>query len=238
MDDATPRADRRTAQRARARRRRLVVAVAVGLLVVVGAVVAVLALSGGGGDHRAASPTTTSRATTVALQLGDVTSASAGPAATFTAAQASDVLKVIGTYIDRAIVAPMHTGGEAGDLASLFDAGTLARVSGPDKAVMTETGLPKASGSLKFRAQPVPFVALGDQSGAVVLVSASIDLTVDAKVVGSKTPLHVEQKGDLVLAPDAGGAWKVTSYSMSVTRNGGGVGATSTSAPATTKGSR
>jgi hypothetical protein len=238
MDEAPSPADRRESQRHRARRRtRVVVGIVVGLVVVAGAVAAVVAL-GGGGDgsvHHRASATTRGDVTTVDLQVGEVASDSAGPAATFSAAQAQDLLTVIRTYIDRAIVTPLRTGQPPGDLATVFDAGTLARVIGPDQGVMTDAGVPKVSGDLTVRAKPVAFVALGDQSGTVVLVSAALDLTVDGRVEGAATPLQISRTGDFALAPDAAGAWKVTSYSMSVSRSGGGIGTTTTGAPATTK---
>ena len=141
-------------------------------------------------------------------------------------------------HVDGAIVAPLRA-GTPGDLSTVFDAGALATVNGADKAVMTDTGLPKVAGDLTVRAKPVNLVALGDQSGAVVLVSAAIDLTADGTPQGAKVPLHVARTGDLVLAPDGTGGWRITSYSMSVTRSGSGVDTTtSSSTPATTKGKK
>jgi hypothetical protein len=238
MDEAPSRADRREWQRDRARRRtRVVVAVVVGLVLAAGAVAAVVTLGGGGdaGVQHQASATTRGDVTTVDLQVGDVASDSAGPTATFTATQAQDLLTVIRTYVESAIVTPLRTGEAPGDLATVFDGATLARVIGPDQAVMTDAGVPKVSGDLTVSAKPVAFVALGDQSGTVVLVSAALDLTVDGRVKGAATPLQITHTGDLVLAPDASGAWKVTSYSMSVSRSGGGIDTTTTGAPGTTK---
>jgi hypothetical protein len=42
------------------------------------------------------------------------------------------------------------------------------------------------------------------------------------------------RRADLVLAPDATGAWKVTAYSMVVTREGGGLGTPTTTTSSTT----
>src|SRR4051794_28173559 len=243
MDESPSRADRRAPERdAERRRNRIVVAAVVTVLVLGGVVAAVLVLGGGDdgdgdGARRSASGTTAGASTSIDLQVGNVSSDSAGPAVSFTTAQAQDLLGVIRTYVDRAIVTPLHTGGAPGDLAAVFDGGTLARVIGPDQSVMTEAGMPKGSGPLAGQGKPVTFVALGDQSGKVVLATASIDLTVDGAVSGTKTPLHVTQTGDLVLAPDTAGAWRITSYSMSVARSGGGLDTTSTSTvtPATTK---
>jgi hypothetical protein len=235
MDDA-PSGDRRTMRNGRARRRNRVVitiAVVVGL-VVVAAIVAIVATGGDDTDsHEATRPTTHDR-TTVDLRVGDVASDSAGPTATFTAAQAQGVVDVIRAYVDGAIVAPLRSGTPS-DLSTVFDAGALATVNGADKAVMTDTGLPKVTGDVSVRAKPVNLVALGDQSGTVVLVSATVDLTVDGKPQGAKVPMHVARTGDLVLAPDGSGGWRITSYSISVSRSGAGVGTTTSSPPPTTK---
>ena len=100
---------------------------------------------------------------------------------------------------------------------------------------MLEEGLPKVTGDITIVGKPVGFVGLGDQSGNLVLVTASVQFTVDGTISGVKAPLHIEQHGDLVLAPDASGAWKVTAYQMAVTRSGGGIDTTTSSTPTTTK---
>jgi hypothetical protein len=234
--EETTRADRRGSQRDRNRRRnRIVLASALALLVFAGVVVAIVASGGGDDKGQQSTGTATRDTTTVDLPIGDVSTASAGPNANFSAAQAADLVKVIRAYVDDAIVTPLRSGGEPADLSTVFDQGTLARVTGPDKPVMTDAGMPKVEGPLTVRSQPIAFVALGDQGGNVVLVSASIDLAAEGSVAHVKEPLHVGRVGDLVLAPDGAGGWKVTSYSISVNRTGGGVGPTTTAAPATTK---
>ena len=208
-----------------------------GALVVIAAIaVAVLALGGGGDDSNASRTTSTSAGpgVTITLQAGDIATDSAGPATSFSAAQAQQVLASIRTYVDGAIVKPLRSGEPAGDLSTVFDPGTLARVTGADRGVMVEEGLPKVTGDLTVTAKPVSFVGLGDQSGNLVLVTASVQLTVDGTIAGAKAPLHIDRRGDLVFAPDASGAWKVTSYQMAVTRSGGGID-TTTSTPVTTK---
>ena len=239
MDGAPSRAGRRESQReaARLRRRRIVPALGAALVVIAAIAFAVLML-GGGSDDTNAAPTTGSNAgsgVTITLQAGDIATDSAGPATSFSAAQAQQVLASIRASVEGAIVKPLRSGEPAGDLASVFDAGTLARVTGADRGVMLAEGLPKVTGDLTVTAKPVGFVGLGDQSGTLVLVTASVQLTVDGTITGTKTPLHIEQHGDLVFAPDASGAWKVTSYRMAVTRSGGGIDTTATSTPATTK---
>lgn len=199
--------------------------------------VAVLLLGGGSDDTNATKATTSTAGpgVTITLQAGDIATDSAGPATSFSAAQAQQVLATIRTYIDAAVVKPLRSGEPAGDLSAVFDPGTLARVTGIDRGVMVEEGLPKVTGDISVTAKPVDFVGLGDQSGNLVLVTASLQFTADGTIAGIKVPLRIEQHGDLVLAPDASGTWKVTSYRMAVTRSGGGIDTTTTSTPATTK---
>ena len=133
------------------------------------------------------------------------------------------------------MIKPLRTGEPAGDLSTVFDAGTLARVTGVDRGHVRGRA---AEGHRRHhrRGQARDFVGLGDQSGNLVLVTASVAFTVDGRISGVKAPLHIEQQGDLVLAPD-GETWKATSYRMAVTRSGGGE-RPRPSTPATTKGSK
>ena len=206
------------------------------MVLIAAIVVGVLAAGGGGNDN--ATKTTTSDAgpgVTLTLEAGDIATDSAGPTTAFSPAQAQQVMATIRTYLDGAVIKPLRSGEPAGDLSAVFDAGTLARVTGIDRGVMLEEGLPKVTGDIAIVGKPVNFVGLGDQSGNLVLVTASVQFTVDGTIVGIKAPLHIDQHGDLVLAPDASGAWKVTSYRMAVTRSGGGIDTTTSSTPATTK---
>ncbi len=196
-----------------------------------------LAVGGGSSDDNATKTTTSDAGpgVTLTLEAGDIATDSAGPTTSFSPAQAQQVLGTIRTYLDGAVMKPLRSGEPAGDLSTVFDAGTLARVTTVDRGVMLEEGLPKVTGDIAIVGKPVNFVGLGDQSGNLVLVTASVQFTVDGTMSGIKVPLHIEQLGDLVLAPDASGAWKVTAYRMAVTRSGGGIDTTTSSTPATTK---
>jgi hypothetical protein len=238
MDPAASRTSRRDSQRAVARRRRRIALAVGGAVVLVAAAVGVGLVVGGGSSDNNAAKTTTSAAgpgVTLTLEAGDLATDSAGPTTSFSPAQAQQVLGTIRAYLDGAVIKPLRSGEPAGDLSAVFDAGTLARVTGVDRGVMLEEGLPKVTGDIAIVGKPVNFVGLGDQSGNLVLVTASVQFTVDGAIADVKAPLHIEQHGDLVLAPDASGAWKVTSYRMTVARSGGGVDTTTTSTPATTK---
>jgi hypothetical protein len=207
-----------------------------GALVGLGAVAALML--GGGSENKTAGPATTNATdpgVTITLEAGDIATDSAGPATSMSPAQVQQVLATLRAYVEGAVVEPLRSGEAAGDLSTVFDAGTLARVTGIDRGVMVEEGLPKVTGAITVTGKPVNFVGLGDQSGNLVLVTASVQFAVDGSIAGIKAPLHIEQHGDLVLAPDGSGAWKVTSYRMAVTRSGGGIDTTTSSTPATTK---
>jgi hypothetical protein len=229
------------------KRNRLIVIVAVVVVVIVVGVVAALALSGGGSgkSNHSAAPSTTHANTTITLTAGNVSAASAGPNLTVTPAQTQAIMTLIRNYIQIATVQPLRTGQPAGDMSSIFNAATLAQVNGPDRAVMTDEGLPKVTGALVVSAQPVSITGLGDQQGNLVLLAAQLQLTVDGQVKGSQTGVAVQRNGDFVVQSNGFGSWQVTSYAMSVNRAGAGVdtsastgSASSTTPTSTTKKSK
>jgi len=245
MDQAASRADlRNESPKGRSpKNRRLIVAIGVGLLVVaiIGVLIAVLA--GGGGDNggRAKEPTTVpDKSTNVSLQLGKVSAESAGPPAQLTSEQSQAIMKIVGDYLQIASVQPLRSAKPAGSLSALFDAATLARVTGVDRGVVLDEGLPKVTGKLDVVALPVDIVALADQNGAIVL--ATLKIAVDTKGVTKAAggPLHIVRTGDLVVTPDASGAWKITAYNFGVARTGAGLDPTTTTVPTptTAKGSK
>jgi hypothetical protein len=230
MDAGETRAGRR--ERTRGRNRLIVIGAIVAVLIVGGAVAAI-ALGGGSSSTSTSGATPTTQAhTTLTLTAGDVSVAGSGAPVAITPQQTQAVMSVIRDYVQTATIEPLRTGQPAGDLSGVFDSGTLARVDSVDRAVMTDEGLPKVTGNLVVTATPVPLVGLGDQQGNLVLISARLQLTVDGQVTGSRTGLTVQRQGDLVLASNGFGGWKVTSYSMSVNRAGAGVDTPATTAPA------
>jgi hypothetical protein len=244
MDEAQSRAEQRDRSRKRQsqRNRRLLLGIGGGVIVV--AVIAiVVALVAGGGDDTgksAAKATTVVPNTNVALKLGDVSADSAGPPAQLTPEQSQAILKVVGDYLTTATVDPLRSAKAAGDLSSLFSAGALARVTGPDRAVMLDEGLPKVTGDLNVTAQPVAVVGLADQGGGIVLATATIDLDIQGVTAAKGGPLRILRKGDLVLSPDGSGAWKVTAFNIAVARSGAGLDSPATTTPTATtaKGSK
>jgi hypothetical protein len=243
MDEALSRVERPDRSR---RGTRLFLGVGRGVLaVMMVAVVGVLsACGGGGGDDSSAKrkppATVPVPNTNVSLQLGDVSTDSAGPPAQLSAEQGQAVIKVIRDYLTIATVDPLRSAKPVGDLSAVFDPAALARVTGVDRSVMVDEGLPKVTGDLDITAQPVSIVALADQGGGIVLATAKIDLAITGDAKSKAGPLRVLRRGDFVLALGPSGAWRVTSYNIAVGRSGAGLDPTTTTvaAPTTSKASK
>jgi hypothetical protein len=191
---------------------------------------AVLALGGGGGGK---SGPTYVQSTSVDLKPGatKVVSVSAPlPVPSDIPANVRDaVLKVLGTYIDKGIVAGLRK-GKADDvgLAPAFDQGAIAALAGPDRAVLFDESLPKAVGKLAVTAVPVPLTALSTADGKILLVVAGIDL--DIRAAAQQGTVIVKRTGTMTFALQITGDWRITAWKLHVDRGGPGVAA----APTTT----
>jgi hypothetical protein len=220
----------RLAPRARPHpRRRLAVATGLATLVVA------LGLAGcsGGDDSSSSKPTTTtSHSTNVDLRLGDVSAASSGQPATVSPEQSQAVLDALGTYVQDTTVQPLRSAKPASaDLGAVFDATTLTPATTTDRGVVFDEGLPRVTGDLDVVSEPITVVGLGDLNGNLALVGAALFIDVTGQTATKADPIHIVRRADLVLAPDGNGAWKISAYSMVVTRQGGGLDApTSTTA--------
>jgi hypothetical protein len=235
MDPEPSRAERRGS--ARDRQRKLLFGIGGVVLALAVIALIVVLVSGGGDDKEATKKPAASQpipGTNVTLELGDVSADSAGPPAQFTPEQAQAVLKVMRDYLTIATVEPLRSAKPAGDLAGVFDPGAVATVNGADRAVMVDESLPKVTGDLDVAAQPVTIVALADQTGAIVLATAKLDVDITGATDVKGGPLHILRKGDFVLAPDASGTWKVTEYNVAVARSGAGLDPTTTTAATST----
>jgi hypothetical protein len=233
MDEAAPRTERHDQTRTRNR----VIAISAGIAVAVAAVVVVLLAAGG--DTGTTKKKSTAPVTVllqnnkVTLPLGDVSADSAGPPVSVSPAQSLQVLAVLENYVKGATVEPLRSGTPStANLGTVFDAGTLAQATTTDRGIVLDEGLPKVTGTLDVAAQPIALVGLGDQGGNLSLVTAAVQVDVKGQTVANGAPLHVVRKADFVLAPDGAGAWKVTAYSMVVTRTGAGLDPTTTTAAA------
>jgi hypothetical protein len=220
MDDATTLAPRHA--------RSLRSALAVGLAVI--ATLGVAACSGGDSEPTSAKPTTTlSHATNVDIPLGEVSADSAGPPAAVSPEQAQQVLDLLTAYVQDATVQPLRSGAPAtADFATVFDPATLVPATTTDRSVVFDEGLPEVTGDLDVVSSPVALLGLGDQGGQLTLVSAAMVLDVKAQTTVEDDPLHVVRLADFVVQPDGFGGWRITSYSMIVTRDGAGLSPTTT----------
>ena len=226
---------RSDARRGRARRRRVVVVTTAVLAAVLVAGVGIVSCSGGGDDKQAKSTSTTKPATTIDIPLGDVTADSAGAPATMSSDQSQRVLDAVTTYVKGATVQPLQSGKPAtADFGAVFDPTTLTSATSTDRAVVIDEGLPKVTGNLTVKAQPVNITGLGDQSGNVSLATASLVLDVTGVTKMKGEPLHLARQASFVLQPDASGTWKITAYDMIVSRSGAGLTPTTTSTAAST----
>jgi len=233
MTDSPTRAERRAQSKSRSRTWLIIGAVA--LVVVAVAAVALLLTNDSSSDHSTGKTASRTVANTkVTIAPGEVTADSAGAPVTVDATRASGVVTTIGDYVETAIVKPLRTGQPAGDLSGVFDTAALARATGVDRAALVDEGLPKVTGDLTVAAKPVAITGLGDQDGNLVAVTATVDLDISAPAAAKKAvPLHIVRTGSFVLTPDLGGTWKVSAYSMNVTRDGGGIDSPTTTVATT-----
>jgi hypothetical protein len=227
---------RSRARRRRTRRRVATLGVVV-VVVVLGAGVALASCSGGGGADASKTTTTAAPKTTVDIPLGDVSSDSAGGTVTVAADQSQHVLDALLTYVKGAMVQPLRSGKPAtADFGAVFDPTTLASATTTDRGVLLDEGLPEVTGDLTVKAQPVAMVGLGDQGGALTLITAAlaVDATGTTKIKGA--PLHVTRTANFTLQPDPSGTWKITAYQVAVTRDGANLSTTTTATVAPTTG--
>ena len=139
-----------------------------------------------------------------------------------------DVKAAVGATLDRylqdAVLGPLRSGGPAADLGPLFTGPARARLDGPDRAALVDEGLPAAA-SVRTEAATAKLSALVGPAGAVAVVTAALDLRLEA---GDVDPVSVARTGHLVLVP-AGDGWKIDGYDVRTVRKGGD-GATTTTA--------
>jgi hypothetical protein len=199
-------------------RRRLVVAVigAVVLVVIGVGSWALFLRDDGDSNGDEAGPS----GTKVVIPAGDVVTETVAAPAPFPEDQRTMVVKQVRKYVEVATVDPLRSARPAQKLDTVFDAGAMAAVQGPDGEAMLDQGLPKVTGKLTARSAPVAINALADASGAWVMASARIDLDVEG-VVDDGT-LRIARQGELLFVPEAGN-WKITAFDVLVERKGPGV---------------
>jgi hypothetical protein len=183
---------------------------------------AVLALSGGDGGT---SKPKLKASTSVDLTVGETkveSLATPVPLPTEFPADVRDkVLSAIGTYVDEGMVAPLRKGTvDDAKLDVAFDTAAVARLTGTDRAVLVDEGLPKATGAVVVKTPPVPLTALSEVDGKIVLVSAAVDLDIRSRSEQGITT--ISRAGTIVFALQFTGDWKITAWTLHVDRNGAG----------------
>lgn len=214
------------------RRRKLLIGLGAGALVILVIVVAVLVL--GGGDEGKTGPQFEA-STSVDLTAGDTVVHGVNPLVPIGLPPElrDQVLAAIGTYVDNGIVNPLRTGKVDDDaLATTFDAASVARLAGVERAILFDEGLPKAVGKIKVATPPVIMNALADRDANIVLLAANFDLTISARA--EKGTVNIHRVGSFVFTPDEAGVWKISGWTISITRTGPGVTPEPTTVPPTT----
>jgi hypothetical protein len=183
---------------------------------------ATVAACSSGGSGKAGSSTTT-RPTDARVKVTPllVTVASAGPPAQLPDADKAAVFAAVGSYVQDASVDPLE-GKATPDLASHFAAAAAPALQGTERDALTDTDVPRSTGRVTATLKPVNLHALADSTGAIDLVGATLDLTVQAPA--AKGPITIHRTGELMFTRDAG-TWKILSFKLAVTRDGAGLGA-------------
>ncbi|MFM8304053.1 MAG: hypothetical protein ACKOA9_07130 [Actinomycetota bacterium] len=158
----------------------------------------------------------------VKIAPGEVTVYKVGGAPdTIPDAVRSAVMATLVRYVKAATVTALQKGkADEVTLTSTLAPGVAGRLTGPDRAVLVDEGLPKPTSAVKVSAAPVALTGLADGDSAIVVVTAGVDATATAKTAKGK--VVVKRRGDLVLESE-NGAWKITGYTLTVDRTGKGV---------------
>jgi hypothetical protein len=185
------------------------------------------ACSSGGGGHARKAPKKVASTAATDLKAGTVEVVTVGPPAQLPAQTKAAIMATVAGYVSNGLVKPLRGGTKVSGVAAFFDAGAGAQLLGPDGAVLFDAGLPAMTGGITTKAPPVPITALADANGTFVLASTTLLLDTTAKA--GKATYRILRQGELVLAPDQG-AWKITGYDFSVTRQGPGIDTTTSTA--------
>jgi hypothetical protein len=183
------------------------------------------------GEEGAGDKNSTKKITISDLELtvGGLYNANAGPPVAFPPEGQTAVMETLGAYVQGGLINPVTEGEVPEELAQYFDAGTTARLEGPDRAVLFDEDLPELTGSFTPLAQPVILTALSDGTGAFVLATAAVNYEATAETEDGD--VKITRQMELTLAPEAG-LWKITGYDIILVRDGRGIRSTTTTAAA------
>jgi hypothetical protein len=166
----------------------------------------------------------------VELTVGGVYHANTGLPAQLSPELQDAVMATVGSYVQGGLIGPIRDGKADEEVGAIFDAGARARLSGPDRAVLFEEGLPELTGAFTPAAEPVILTALSDPGGNFVLVTASLKYQATLEVKGGD--VTISRIGELTLLPD-GNTWKITGYDVGLTRDLPDAGSPTTTAATT-----
>jgi hypothetical protein len=195
------------------------------------ALVAAVALAAcSSGSSGKATPTTTTPNARVKVTPGLVSVASAGAPVQLPDADRDAVFAAVAGYVNDATIAPLE-GKPVADLPSHFTTAAAPALQGPERDALLDTDVPRATGRVTPTLQPVSLKGLADPAGTISLVGSTLDLTV--RTTTAQGPVTIHRSGELMFVRD-GGAWKITSFKLAVTRDGAGIG-TATATSSTTQ---
>ena len=165
-----------------------------------------------GGDNRdkAKASTTTTAGAPPTLQWN-----MQGLDANGTQPPSEEVLAAVKTtldeYLARAVVAPLHSGEPAGDLAAVLSPAAAERIAADPavRATLVDEGMPPATTSIETEIANAMLTSVAGPDGVTALIAARIELIVHA--IGPKLDVRIVRNGELVLAPEAEG-WRIDSF--------------------------
>lgn len=133
------------------------------------------------------------------------------------AAMAS-IKKTLDGWLASAVVAPLHSGQPAPDLAPLFTPAALERLADPAvRATLVDEGLPPATSAITAELANVLLSTVAGADEVLAVVGARIDVKVRA--VGPTLDVDVVHQGELVLAPEPDGSWRIESFAIHTARD-------------------
>ncbi len=137
------------------------------------------------------------------------------------------VTNTLETYANDVVIPSLRSGGRDADLRPYFSGPAGERAaSAPDRAAFVDEDLAPAPNVRPTDSYPsVALAGLVGRDGQVQIVTAQFTLTLEATGLGA--PLTVDRRGELALVKD-GAAWRIDSYSVTVTRDTPGSRTTTT----------
>lgn len=163
------------------------------------------------------APTTTAPPAATFTLTGGIVRAPDPRMTTFPSEVVVGVQSALDAYLDRAVLAPLRSGGPAPDLSGLFAPAARPRLEAgsADRAALVDEGLPAAR-DLRVERAVADVGAVAGPQGRVGAVLASLDLTVTGRIGSSG--LTIRRTGEVSLGPYEG-AWKIDYFKVTVTRH-------------------